>query len=101
MVVVTLAFARAEPIHQRGRNTRIAAYHVSCLRSHRPRAGGDASSGLRKNFDNAAYANAFVFMSLAMVLTRTAVLLVKMRKLNDGNTTGGRQAEPVTNGASV
>ncbi|MER5358612.1 hypothetical protein [Streptomyces sp. NPDC002785] len=27
------------------------------------------------------YANAFVFMSLAMVLTRTAVLLTKMRKL--------------------
>ncbi|MGR3938736.1 hypothetical protein [Streptomyces sp. BRA346] len=47
------------------------------------------------------YANAFVFMSLAMVLTRTAVLLVKMRKLNDGTTTGGQSAEPVTSGASV
>jgi len=33
------------------------------------------------------YANAFVFMSLVMVLTRTAVLLVKMRRV--------RQAGPV------
>ncbi|MFF7653744.1 hypothetical protein ACFZCY_28605 [Streptomyces sp. NPDC007983] len=47
------------------------------------------------------YANAFVFMSLAMVLTRTAVLLFKMRKLDTGNTTGGQSAEPVTSGASV
>ncbi|WP_035796317.1 hypothetical protein [Kitasatospora mediocidica] len=30
---------------------------------------------------SASYANTFVFMSLAMVLTRTAVLLAKMRRL--------------------
>ncbi|WP_207755385.1 hypothetical protein [Nonomuraea cypriaca] len=33
------------------------------------------------------YANTFVFMALAMVLTRTAVLLTKMRKLRGGAAT--------------
>lgn len=45
----------------------------------------------------AVYSNAFVFMALAMVLTRTAVLLNKRRRLRDGQTpaagnTAARQA---------
>ncbi|MFI1369281.1 hypothetical protein [Streptomyces griseochromogenes] len=48
----------------------------------------------------AVYSNAFVFMALAMVLTRTAVLLDKRRRLRDGQTpaagnTAGHQASSV------
>ncbi|TVL91770.1 hypothetical protein [Streptomyces sp. SAJ15] len=39
------------------------------------------------------YANAFVFMSLAMVLTRTAVLLTKMRKLRAAEAARAAQLE--------
>ena len=47
------------------------------------------------------YANAFVFMSLAMVLTRTAVLLAKMRKLKGQNTGAGQLPQQTVTGASV
>lgn len=49
------------------------------------------------------YSNAFIFMALAMVLTRTAVLLAKMRKLrtqDDGSAQLPRQAaDRVSTGA--
>ncbi|MCQ4044559.1 hypothetical protein ACFOSC_17080 [Streptantibioticus rubrisoli] len=41
------------------------------------------------------YANAFVFMSLAMVLARTAVLLTRRRKLLAQGNAATKQAEPV------
>ncbi|CAM5543413.1 Integral membrane protein OS=Streptomyces antimycoticus OX=68175 GN=SANT12839_037400 PE=4 SV=1 [Streptomyces antimycoticus] len=47
------------------------------------------------------YANAFVFMSLAMVLTRTAVLLAKMRKLKGQDTASAQLPQQTTTGASV
>lgn len=46
------------------------------------------------------YANTFVFMALAMVLTRTAVLLVKMRRVRQTETAAGLDPEsplPVSN----
>ncbi|OPF74084.1 hypothetical protein VT50_0227420 [Streptomyces antioxidans] len=47
------------------------------------------------------YANAFVFMSLAMVLTRTAVLLAKMRKLKGQSAGSGQLPRQTATGASV
>ncbi|KUJ64169.1 hypothetical protein ACZ90_60590 [Streptomyces albus subsp. albus] len=40
------------------------------------------------------YANAFVFMSLAMVLTRTAVLLAKMRRLRAAEAAPATVSQP-------
>ncbi|WAP56091.1 hypothetical protein [Streptomyces sp. S465] len=49
------------------------------------------------------YSNAFIFMALAMVLTRTAVLLAKMRKLRTQDDGSGRlprqAADRVSTGA--
>jgi hypothetical protein len=47
------------------------------------------------------YSNAFVFMALAMVLTRTALLLVKMRKLKAQDAGSVRPPQESASDASV
>jgi hypothetical protein len=44
------------------------------------------------------YSNAFIFMSLTMLLTRTAVLLGKMRKLRGQDTGSGRLPQRLVGG---